>query len=70
MSSIADKKHNDNKQEKKRKESILDLSKYLEKQIRVKFAGGREVSGKIVCQQSKFALFYRFINVYRIFERL
>lgn len=31
--------------EKKRKESILDLSKYLEKQIRVKFAGGREASG-------------------------
>lgn len=31
--------------EKKRKESILDLSKYLEKNIRVKFAGGREVSG-------------------------
>lgn len=35
---MADKKQNDNK-EKKRKESILDLSKYLEKQIRVKFAG-------------------------------
>ncbi|XP_037960534.1 U6 snRNA-associated Sm-like protein LSm7 [Teleopsis dalmanni] len=31
--------------EKRRKESILDLSKYLEKQIRVKFAGGREASG-------------------------
>ncbi|KAL3274577.1 hypothetical protein HHI36_015960 [Cryptolaemus montrouzieri] len=31
--------------EKKRKESILDLSKYLEKSIRVKFAGGREASG-------------------------
>lgn len=46
MASMADKKHNDNKQEKKRKESILDLSKYLEKQIRVKFAGGREVSGE------------------------
>ncbi|XP_014205273.2 U6 snRNA-associated Sm-like protein LSm7 [Copidosoma floridanum] len=36
----------DNKdKEKKRKESILDLSKYLEKSIRVKFAGGREASG-------------------------
>uniref|UniRef100_U5EXX0 U6 snRNA-associated Sm-like protein LSm7 n=1 Tax=Corethrella appendiculata TaxID=1370023 RepID=U5EXX0_9DIPT len=34
----------DNK-EKRRKESILDLSKYLEKTIRVKFAGGREASG-------------------------
>jgi len=31
--------------EKKRKESILDLSKYLDKPIRVKFAGGREASG-------------------------
>ena len=34
----------DNK-EKRRKESILDLSKYLEKSIRVKFAGGREAAG-------------------------
>lgn len=31
--------------EKKRRESILDLSKYLEKNIRVKFAGGREAAG-------------------------
>ncbi|XP_041355978.1 U6 snRNA-associated Sm-like protein LSm7 [Gigantopelta aegis] len=31
--------------EKKKKESILDLSKYLEKPIRVKFSGGREASG-------------------------
>lgn len=31
--------------EKRRKESILDLSKYLEKSIRVKFAGGREAAG-------------------------
>lgn len=55
---MADKKQNDgNNKEKKRKESILDLSKYLEKHIRVKFAGGREVSGenrKIcrVCKQN------------------
>ena len=28
--------------EKKKKETILDLSKYLEKPIRVKFSGGRE----------------------------
>jgi U6 snRNA-associated Sm-like protein LSm7 len=34
----------DNK-EIKRKTSILDLSKYLEKNIRVKFAGGREAIG-------------------------
>uniref|UniRef100_A0A1I8P0H9 U6 snRNA-associated Sm-like protein LSm7 n=1 Tax=Stomoxys calcitrans TaxID=35570 RepID=A0A1I8P0H9_STOCA len=46
MTSFQDNKGggNDGK-EKRRKESILDLSKYLEKQIRVKFAGGREASG-------------------------
>jgi len=31
--------------ERRKKESILDLSRFLEKVIRVKFAGGREVSG-------------------------
>lgn len=31
--------------EKKKKESILDLSKYIDKTIRVKFQGGREASG-------------------------
>ncbi|ESN98697.1 hypothetical protein HELRODRAFT_67237, partial [Helobdella robusta] len=31
--------------EKKKKETILDLTKYLDKSIRVKFAGGREASG-------------------------
>lgn len=41
---MADKRQNDNKNEKKRKESILDLSKYLEKQIRVKFAGKITIS--------------------------
>ncbi|KAI9293915.1 U6 snRNA-associated Sm-like protein LSm7, partial [Neoconidiobolus thromboides FSU 785] len=30
---------------KKKKESILDLSKFLEKKVHVKFSGGREVSG-------------------------
>merc|ERR1711935_926711 len=29
----------------KKKESILDLSKYLDKEIRVKFQGGREAQG-------------------------
>ena len=32
----------DKDKEKKKKESILDLAKYLDKQIRVKFSGGRE----------------------------
>ncbi|CAO1417140.1 unnamed protein product [Diamesa serratosioi] len=42
---MAEKKQNDGNKEKRRKESILDLSKYLEKTIRVKFAGGREAAG-------------------------
>lgn len=29
----------------KKKESILELNKYLDKAIRVKFQGGREASG-------------------------
>lgn len=31
--------------ERKKKESILDLSKYLDRPIRVKFHGGREATG-------------------------
>lgn len=31
--------------EKKKKETILDLARYLDKKIRVKFSGGREVNG-------------------------
>lgn len=34
--------HESGDKDKKRKETILDLSKYLDKPIRVKFAGGRE----------------------------
>ncbi|XP_011497192.1 PREDICTED: U6 snRNA-associated Sm-like protein LSm7 [Ceratosolen solmsi marchali] len=46
MSTVKQKQHvqSENK-EVKRKASILDLSKYLEKSIRVKFAGGREAIG-------------------------
>jgi len=32
---------------KPKKESILDLSKYMDKKIRVKFNGGREVTGSL-----------------------
>eukprot|EP01135_Chromosphaera_perkinsii_P010700 Nk52_evm100s2192 gene=Nk52_evmTU100s2192 len=32
-------------QQRKKKENILELSVYLDKKIRVKFSGGREVSG-------------------------
>ncbi|TSK53776.1 U6 snRNA-associated Sm-like protein LSm7 [Bagarius yarrelli] len=35
----------DEDKEKKKKESIFDLSKYIDKTIRVKFQGGREASG-------------------------
>ncbi|XP_059141444.1 U6 snRNA-associated Sm-like protein LSm7 [Physella acuta] len=38
-------KRNETDKEKKKKESILDLKKYLDKPIRVKFSGGREASG-------------------------
>jgi len=31
--------------DRKKKESIVDLTGYLEKNIRVKFAGGREATG-------------------------
>ncbi|VDP03394.1 unnamed protein product [Soboliphyme baturini] len=31
--------------ERKKKESVIDLSKYIDKKIRVKFQGGREASG-------------------------
>jgi len=34
-----------NENKPKKKESILELNKYLEKAIRVKFQGGREASG-------------------------
>ena len=33
---------NQNAQERPRKDSILDLTKYQDKKIRIKFAGGRE----------------------------
>ncbi|KAL2847888.1 hypothetical protein BJX68DRAFT_105268 [Aspergillus pseudodeflectus] len=32
-------------QERPKKENILDLSKYMDKEVRVKFNGGREVAG-------------------------
>ncbi|KAL4994283.1 hypothetical protein BDV10DRAFT_189159 [Aspergillus recurvatus] len=32
-------------QEKPKKENILDLNKYMDKEVQVKFNGGREVSG-------------------------
>ena len=47
MFQIASSNQGGDQKEKKRKESILDLSKYLEKNIRVKFAGGRECAGTL-----------------------
>ncbi|RJE19447.1 Sm [Aspergillus sclerotialis] len=34
-------------QEKPKKENILDLSKYMDKTVNIKFNGGREVSGTL-----------------------
>ncbi|KAL1861152.1 U6 snRNP-associated protein Lsm7 [Paecilomyces lecythidis] len=34
-------------QEKPKKENILDLTKYMDKQVNVKFNGGREVTGTL-----------------------
>ncbi|GFF41722.1 U6 snRNA-associated Sm-like protein LSm7 [Aspergillus udagawae] len=34
-------------QEKPKKENILDLSKYMDKEVKVKFNGGREVTGML-----------------------
>ncbi|CAL5866759.1 uncharacterized protein PFLUO_LOCUS969 [Penicillium psychrofluorescens] len=34
-------------QEKPKKENILDLNKYMDKEVQVKFNGGREVSGTL-----------------------
>jgi len=44
--------------EKKKKETILDLGKYLDKKIRVKFSGGREASGVL---KGNLFLFFFFI---------
>lgn len=33
--------------ERPKKESIIDLSKFVDKEVRVKFQGGREASGKL-----------------------
>lgn len=44
-------------QDKKKKETILDLGKYLDKKIRVKFSGGREVSGVLKGKLVNFFLF-------------
>ncbi|KAI8380852.1 hypothetical protein BD560DRAFT_387364 [Blakeslea trispora] len=40
--------YHNNQQDKPKKESILDLSKYMEKKIRVRFNGGREVVGTLM----------------------
>lgn len=35
------------KRERPKKESIIDLSKFIDKQVHVKFQGGREATGKL-----------------------
>lgn len=43
-----------NQGDKKKKESIVDLGKYLDKPIRVKFQGGREGKHFNVCNFDHF----------------
>lgn len=37
----------DGKRDRPKKESIIDLSKFVDKLVRVKFQGGREATGKL-----------------------
>jgi small nuclear ribonucleoprotein (snRNP)-like protein len=45
--------------EKRKKETIIDLAKYLDKRVRVKFSGGRESCGilKGILNQIKLTFF-------------
>lgn len=49
-------------QEKPKKESILDLSKYQDKEIRVKFSGGRE--GELLSMPNFFPMKYKTATYY------
>jgi U6 snRNA-associated Sm-like protein LSm7 len=42
-----DKQGGDTKKDRPKKESIIDLSKFVDKIVRVKFQGGREATGKL-----------------------
>jgi hypothetical protein len=44
----------------RRKENIVDLNKYLDKRIRVKFNGGRECSGVLKGRYIKEIILLRF----------
>lgn len=56
--------------EKPRREAILDLSKYVNEKIRVKFTGGREGKFYFVPYIYKRALGNNVTFSYRNFERL
>ena len=47
-------------QEKPKKENILDLSKYMDKEVRVKFNGGREGRSTPVISAFYFIVFFIF----------
>lgn len=51
-------------QEKPKKENILDLNKYMDKEVQVKFNGGRE--GMFQMCLSLFLLFIYFFHVYPV----
>lgn len=49
-------------QEKPKKENILDLSKYMDKEVQVKFNGGREGMPLIICCRWTCLVWYRCAN--------
>lgn len=49
-------------QEKPKKENILDLSKYMDKEVRVKFNGGREGRSTPVISVLYFFFFFTFLD--------
>ena len=66
MSEKNDRKQND--KQAKKKESILELNKYLDKAIRVKFQGGREASG--ILKGYELLQMFFFFNYFFRFDQL
>ena len=60
MSEKNERKGND--KQVKKKESILELNKYLDKAIRVKFQGGREASGILKGYDPCYLLYENFLG--------
>ncbi|KAK5796138.1 hypothetical protein VI817_005423 [Penicillium citrinum] len=54
-------------QEKPKKENILDLGKYMDKEVQVKFNGGREVTGTLKGYDQLMNLVLDDLNIVLIF---